>query len=310
MYPGVELRLLRYAVAVAEELHFGRAAQRLHVSQPSLSKQILQLEDYLGFKLFVRTKRSVELTAAGRTFVSEAKKALHYSERAVELARRAERQEYESLIVGYPAFIDLPFLSSIRRMKPVGPERPTYRSSYTAEVVAKVLSHEWHAGFVILPVIERDLAITPLLREPLALAIPRTHPLAKIQKIGLADLGDTPLILVPRRFNPHFHDHIVSRLRASGVAPLTVHEVTSPHESLHLVAEGLGVALAQLSVLQTPRRDVVISTFNDSPLMVETALVSRRGNDSPGLRLFIEAVLHLRDGYVEQQGQQIHLFAS
>lgn len=85
MYPGVDLRLLRYVVAATEELHFGRAAQRLHVSQPSLSKQILQLEDYLGFKLFIRTKRSVGLTAAGHRFVEEARKALHDSERAVEL---------------------------------------------------------------------------------------------------------------------------------------------------------------------------------------------------------------------------------
>jgi|SRR5581483_6012697 len=122
MYPGVELRLLRYAVAISEELHFGRAAQRLHVSQPSLSKQILQLEEYLGFKLFIRTKRSVELTPAGRTFVAEAKKALHYSERAVDLARKTEQQEHETFTIGYSAFIDLHFLSAIRRMKPVGPE--------------------------------------------------------------------------------------------------------------------------------------------------------------------------------------------
>ncbi len=310
MYPGVELRLLRYAVAVGEELHFGRAAQRLHVSQPSLSKQILQLEDYLGFKLFIRTKRSVELTPAGRTFVAEARKALHYSERAVELARKAEQQEHECLTIGYPAFIDLHFLSAIRRMKPVGSERPMYKSSYTAEIVAKLLNDEWHAGFVILPLVERDLAITPLLREPLALAIPKSHPLARIQKLVPADLSNAPLILPSRRFNPQFHDHILSRLTAAGVAPLLAHEVTNPHESLHLVSEGLGVAIAQLSVLESGRRDVVVRIFSDTTLVVETAIASHRGNDSPALKLLLEAVADTRDEYVEQQGQQIKLFAS
>jgi DNA-binding transcriptional LysR family regulator len=310
MYPGVELRLLRYAVAVAEELHFGRAAQRLHVSQPSLSKQILQLEDYLGFKLFIRTKRSVELTPAGRTFVAEARKALHYSERAVELARKAEQQEHETLTIGYSSFIDLHFLSAIRRMKPLGSERPIYKSSYTAEIVAKLLSDEWHAGFVILPLIERDLTVKPLLREPLALSIPKSHPLARIHKIVLADLSNTPLILPPRRFNPHFHDHILSLLTAAGIASLITHEVTNPHESLHLVSEGLGVAIAQLSVLEFGRRDVVVRTFADTTLVVETAIASRRGADSPAVKLFIEAVVDTRDEYVEQHGQQIKLFAS
>jgi len=310
MYPGVELRLLRYVVAVAEELHFSRAAQRVHVSQPSLSKQILQLEDFLGFKLFIRTKRSVELTPAGRTFVAEARKALHYSERAVELARKAERQECESLTVGYSAFIDLHFLSAIRRMKPLGAERPIYKSSYTTEIVAKLLSDEWQAGFVILPLIERDLTITSLLREPLALAIPKAHPLAKIRKIALADLADTTLILSPRRFNPHFYDHIISLLTAAGVAPTVTHEVTNPHESLHLVSESLGVAVAQLSALESGKRDVIVRTFTDANLVVETAIASRRGHDSPGLKLFIEAVVDTRDEYVERQGQQIKLFAS
>ena len=309
MYPGIELRLLRYAVAVAEELHFGRAAQRLHVSQPTLSNQILQLEDYLGFKLFIRTKRSVELTAAGRTFVAEAKKALHYSQRAVDLAKKAERGEHETLTVGYSPQIDLHFLSELRRMKPIGSERPVYKSSFTAEIVSKLLSHEFHAGLVIMPVVERELAVTPLLREPLALALPGGHPLGKKAKIGLRDLTDEPLIFAPRRFNPHFHDHLVSLFWAAGVTPVIAHEVTNPHEALHLVSVGLGIAIAQVSVLQPAKRDVVVKTFADEHLIVETAIACHRNAASPVLKLFTEAVVQTRNAFLAQKGRQIQISA-
>ncbi len=307
MYPGVELRLLRYAVAVSEELHFGRAAQRLHVSQPSLSKQIQQLEDYLGFKLFIRTKRSVELTTAGRTFVAEAKKALHYSERAVELAKKAEQQEHETLTIGYSPFIDLHFLSAIRRMKPLGSERPIFKSSFTAEIVGKLLSHEFHAGLVIIPVVERELAVTPLLREPLGLAVPEAHSLGRKAKIGLRDLADEPLILAPRRFNPHFHDYLVSRFRAVGVAPAIAHEVTSPHEALHLVSEGLGIAIAQTSVLQSEGKGLAVKTFADKHLVVETAIASHRSYDAPTLKLFTEAVVQVGSAYLSREGRRVEI---
>src|SRR5882757_5823282 len=192
MYPGIELRLLRYAVAVAEELNFSRAARRLHVSQPSLSKQILQLEDSLGFKLFRRTKQYVEVTPAGHRFVAEARKALHYSNRAIEVAKEADREEHDVLMIGYCAYIDLHFLSVLRSMKAVTTMRPIYRSSSTTEIVGKLLSHEWHAGLLTLPISEHGLVIRPLLREPVAVALPVSHPLAKQVQVELRDLADEP----------------------------------------------------------------------------------------------------------------------
>ncbi len=216
MYPGVELRLLRYVVVLAEELNYSRAAQRLHTAQPSLSKQILRLEHYLGFKLFRRNRRWVEITPGGRKFVEDARKALHYADQAEERGKKADREEHDTLIVGYSAFIDLHFVSAIRQMKALTFEqaRPTFKSSNTAEIIAKLLSHEWHVGLVVLPVIEDELTVTPLLREPVAIALPESHPLARRRQIGLRDLRDEALILPPRRFNPHFHDYLLAQCRS------------------------------------------------------------------------------------------------
>ena len=300
MYPGVELRLLRYVVVLSEELNYGRAAQRLHTAQPSLSKQILRLEQDLGFKLFRRNRRWVEVTPAGQRFIEEARKALHYAQQAVERAKKADREEQDTLIVGYSAFIDLHFVSAVRQMKALtlGQGRPTFKSSNTAEIIAKLLSHEWQAGLVILPIVENELTVTPLLQEAIAVALPESHPLARKRQVGLRDLRDESLVLPSLRFNPHFHDYLIAQFRSKEFTPAIAQEVTSPHEALHLVSDGAGVALAQASVLINDRKGVTVRQLTDTSLTVQVGLAFHRENDSAILTAFKEAVVHIRDAYI------------
>ena len=301
MYPGVELRLLRYTVVVAEELNFSRAARRLHVSQPALSKQILQLEDYLGFKLFRRTKQYVEVTPAGHRFVAEARKALHYSSRAVEVAKEADREEHELLMVGYCAYIDLHFLSVLRAMKPVTTMRPIYRSSSTTEIVGKLLSHEWHAGLLILPISERELVVRPLLREPLAVALPTSHGLAGQLKVELHDLANETLLLPAKRVNPQFHDLLVKRFRDTGLKLGTAQEVVNPHEALHLASEHLGIAVVQASASYAHTEGVTVREITDPSLAIETGIASNRENTPESLNSFLAAVEEVRNAYLKHQ---------
>jgi DNA-binding transcriptional LysR family regulator len=301
MYPGIELRLLRYAVAVAEELNFSRAARCLHVSQPSLSKQILQLEDSLGFKLFRRTKQFVELTPAGHRFVVEARKALHYSNRAIEVAKEADREEHEVLMVGYCAYIDLYFLSVLRSMKAVTTMRPIYRSSSTTEIVAKLLSHEWHAGLLTLPISERELVVRPLFREPVAVALPVSHPLAKQAQVELRDLANETLILPTKRANPQFHDALTRSFRDIGLRLGTAQEVVNLHEALHLASERLGIAVVQASASHAHIEGVTVRVIADPNLAIETGIASNRENTPDSLKLFLAAVDETRNAYLQRQ---------
>jgi len=295
MYPGVELRLLRYVVVVSEELHFRRAAERLHLSQPSLSKQILQLEDFLGFKLFDRTKQSVALTPAGHRFVAEARKALHYSDRAVEAGKRAHEKP-EPLLIGYCSYINLQTLSALRRMKAVA--ETIYRSSSNSEIVSKLLAHEWQVGLVLLPISEPTLAFRPVSTEPLAVALPGSHSLAQQSTVRLIDLAAEHWILPQKRANPQLHDLLLAHLRLSGIVSATAEEVLTPYDALHLVSETLGVAIVPSSAAYPHIEGVSLVPLTEPNLKMETALAWNPENMSEALRLYLAAALETLEGYL------------
>ncbi len=173
MYPGVELRVLRYVIAVAEELHFSRAALRVRVAQPSLSKQIRDLEDDLGVRLFERTNRQVQLTHAGKIFVKEASRALVHSERAVQLAKATSVSENRAVSVGYSPRMNLRILSIVRSLSISS--RPGFKlafvSSHTHDQVQALLQGTIHVGLLTLPVRNESLVVKPLVREPLAVVV-------------------------------------------------------------------------------------------------------------------------------------------
>lgn len=247
---NIELRHLRYFIAVAEELHFGRAAARLAISQPPLSQQIQTLEEQIGARLLARTNRSVSLTAAGQQFLLDARQILAQVEAAATRAARLHAGETGELRLGMTA--SAPFI------KTVSDALSLYRQRYPDIHIQTVESHT-RAQLVPLSEGTLDLGLmrnTPLpdtlawqvaLREPLLAMVHHSHPLAARPRISLRDLADQPFVF----FDPHagtgLYDDILGLLRRYGITPFVTQEVGEAMTILGLVAAGLGVSLLPAS---------------------------------------------------------------
>src|SRR4029079_3118079 len=208
----LEPRLLRYFLAVAEELHFGRAAARLYISQPSLSNQIHKLERTLGTDLFVRTSRHVELTTAGRALLEEAPLALAALERAAERARLAGAGIAGTIRLGYAPMAGYETLGAI--LAAVADDSPNLTviasELFSAEVPGRVLAGELDVGLALHPEPMRGVRSEPLRKETLAPLASTQHRLAPVETVPLADLASETLLLFPRELAPAHYDHIVA----------------------------------------------------------------------------------------------------
>jgi DNA-binding transcriptional LysR family regulator len=287
--PGIELRLLRYVVAVAEELHFSRAALRVRVAQPTLSKQIRDLEDGLGIRLFDRTNRQVRLTLAGRMFVKEARKALSHSERAVQLVKGASIFGDRLVSIGYSPQMNLRLLSIIRSLSTL--QRPEFKlaliSSHTNDQVEALLHGSIHVGLLTLPVRNESLVVKHLVREALAVVMPESHMLAAKVDIQARELNGLPVISIPRQQSPGFHDHLQGLFRKVGYRPNVVQEVTTEAEALYMVAEGMGIAFMKISSVPSERQGIAYRRLREPWLIEETGIAYRRDNRSRRLQGFI-----------------------
>jgi DNA-binding transcriptional LysR family regulator len=239
----MELRHLKYLVALAEELHFGRAAIRLHISQPPLSQQIRQLEEELGTRLFERTKREVRLTEAGRRLVEEAHSILARVDHLSAVAALAGRGEIGHIAVGVPGGVN-PIL--IKTLEVFGKQYPGVRIELhfmsTGVQIEELREGRLGVGFVNLPIQASFLVTETILREPLWLALPKRHRLAKGKTVTMASLKDEQMILFPRRVTPGIHDTITGTCRNAGFTLRVAHEVDSILGALTLVSAGLGLA--------------------------------------------------------------------
>jgi DNA-binding transcriptional LysR family regulator len=196
----VELRHLRYFVAVAEELHFGRAAERLHLSQPPLSQQIRRLEELLGYPLFMRTSRSVQLTNAGEAYLERARRTLRNVQRDIDETRSIGQGEVGSLHIGFVGSAMLSTLPGIlRAYREAYPRvRLHLHESFTARVVRELENGTLDAGILRDGDTAKTLNIQPLLTEPYLAVLPATHKLAKQKSISPAVLRDEPFVYYPR----------------------------------------------------------------------------------------------------------------
>jgi DNA-binding transcriptional LysR family regulator len=287
MYPGVELRLLRYVVAVAEELHFSRAAEKLHVAQPSLSKQIRDLEDELGIRLFDRTKRDVHLTQAGQAFVIEAKEALVHSQRAVHAAKAT--QQPDRFTLGHSPDINPRLLSSLRSL-PAQLWKLTFRSAFTLEQLQLIRAGELDAGLVILPIADESLALEPVLSEPLMAALPEHHSLCGKKSLRLRDLNEVPLISIPKKLHPCFYERVYSICIREGFDPKIVQEITSFPEAMALVADGVGFAFTRECYERFKCPGVLFKKIEGQPLVLESAIAFRKGARSALLPSIVAAL--------------------
>ena len=248
----VELRLLRYFVAVAEELHFGRAARRLLLAQPSLSAQIRKLEHDVGTPLFVRDRRHVELTSAGQAMLQPARRVLAAAAELPALARDAAG--VGTLTIGFVPYARgrlLPrLLGAFQRERPIA--HVTVRAcGDSPEVFNDLRDGRVDAGILRTPVAAPWFQSATLAVEPFCVALPAAHPQAAGERIGLADLADEKFALFPRDLNPAAHDHLMSFFAEAGFTPTIGQASRRMDESLVFVAGGSGVGLFPASVADT-----------------------------------------------------------
>jgi len=290
----IELRQLRYFIAVAEEMHFGRAAVRLHMTQPPLSQAIQALEAALGTPLFSRTKRSVSLTAAGAALLPEARRILLQAEGLPDLARRAASGEAGRLSLAFVSTADYsvlpPFLREFRERYP---QVQIDLREATTDVQLEELGYgRIDAGLIIPPLPDKmkaELDYVSVLTEPLVLALPKgTKGLRGQNAIALKAVSDMPLIIFPRRIAPAFHDAIVACFHEAGLTLRIGQEAIQMQTIVGLVSAGMGIALVPQSVSNLKRPGVEYKSLAGKTPMVETGLAWRRDNTSPVLRAFLE----------------------
>jgi DNA-binding transcriptional LysR family regulator len=293
----MEFRQLQYFLAVAEELNFGRAAKRLNIAQPPLTRQIQQMEQELGVQLFYRTKRRVELTEAGRAFVEESRRILLQVEQSMQVAQRASRGEIGRLVVAFEG-------SSAYDIVPNSLK--TYRERFpavelivlgmtTGEQVQALHERQISAGFVVPPLKGKDkeIAVEAVLQEPLLLALPENHPLTTQPRVRVRSLANEPFIMAQRDSGCGLYDQAIAVCQRAGFSPRVMQEVNEMQVMLGFVAAGLGIALLSASVKQFQRPGVVYRELQPSTPEVALAMIWRRDNLSPVLQAFLSVVREL-----------------
>lgn len=290
----MELRHLRYFVAVAEEMHFGRAAQRLHIVQPALSKQIGALERELGVSLFSRSKRSVAFTPAGAAFYDEAKDVLRRVDRARELTQLTATGALGTLEIGFTSPIIWSVLQSIlRRQRESFPGvRLHLQELHSSPQIRMLREGKLNAGFVRASGPDELLEFKPVLHEGIVLALPDNHRLAQEERVDLAELADERFIFVSRSTAPGFFDDCIALCQDYGFSPAVVEEGNTPAALYGMVAAGLGVSLGPESASRIPWSGVTFKRPTREPVVVEFAVAYRRGDDSRTLASFLESVDH------------------
>ncbi len=286
----MELRHLRYFLAVSEERHFGRAAQRLRIAQPPLSRQIQALETELGFSLFDRSRRRVELTPAGATLDAHARRVFDVLDTGLNEARRTAAGQVGRITVGYVSSValsGLPELLLAFRARSPGVE-VVLRELSPHEQVEGLRARRIDVGFLRGPVEEDDLASRRVRREPIVAALPAGHRHDGRSRLDLALLAQEPFVSFPRQRCPVFYDALIRLCHDAGFTPRIVQE--APHlDIVSLVAAGFGVALVPGSLRNAARPGVVFRSIVGAP-QTELRVAWRPDDDSPVVRDFLDVL--------------------
>ena len=292
--PIIELRLWRQFVAVAEALHFGQAARRLHMTQPPLTQAIALLERSLGVRLFDRTKRSVVLTAAGAALLPQARDLLARAQALPQHARAAAAGEVGRLRLAFVSTVGFAQLPGwVRAFRGHSPGVALELIEATGDVQLQLLARgEIDAGFMLHSpgFAPQGLRHTLIAREPLVLALADHHPLAAAAPLSLARVLAEPLVIFPRRIVPSLHDAIFGLYHAAGRSPQIAQEAIQMQTIVNLVSAGLGVAWVPDSVRQFQRPGVVYRCISGprgkAVPACETSLVWDAGREHPVLQRF------------------------
>jgi DNA-binding transcriptional LysR family regulator len=286
----MELRHLRYFVAVAEELHFRRAAERLHMTQPPLSQQIRSLEQDVGVELLRRDRRGVTLTAPGRAFLVEARGVLAAADRAVATARRVELGELGELSVG---FVGSTMYGRVPELLRVFREerrevRVHLRELPSSAQMEALQARQIDIGFLRPPIAADGIAVEMLFEEPMVAALPSDHPLASAGRVDLRSLRDEAIVTLSPVDAPGIAAATENLLAEAGVVPHVVQVVTEVPTAIGLVAAGFGVTFVPESVMALERTGVVYRTVAGKQQKVRFALAYRASDDAPVVQAFLE----------------------
>jgi DNA-binding transcriptional LysR family regulator len=272
----MELRHLRYFVTVAEELHFRRAAEKLHIVQPALSKQISSLEAELGVRLLDRDRRHVVLTEAGRTFLEEAIGVLALADGAKSRVMAISEGRVGYLNIGFiqPALASL-VPTSLRKFRALYPEVRIRLSEVTSrQALDRVIAGEIHAAFTRFPVEPRPGVLSePISRQDVVIAVPDGHPFAGREIVALGELAGENLILIDRRVEPQLHDYYVNVCNEAGFSPRVTQEVSSTWVALGLVASALGIGFVPVSATLNSPKGVSFVPIEGAPAQLAMGLI-------------------------------------
>lgn len=291
----MELRHLRYFTAVAEEQHFGRAAERLHVAQPALSRQIRDLEHEMGFLLFDRLPRGVRLNAAGKLFLSDARRILHDVEEAKRRAERIARGQAGTLRIGIATAVSWHgvVVDSFREFRRRQPDAALeLHHLLSVHQVEAVLSGRLDAGFVAsMTPWDKELAHREFAQDRMVLAVPAGHALTKQKTVRLRDLRSSPFLWFPRWVNPVFYDRMIRACARGGVrAPRIVQEATDRDTNLGLVLCGIGLSWQPETVRWHCPRGIALVPVVDMNVRLPFHLIWKKDNSSPLLQKLVVQV--------------------
>ncbi|MCM3631078.1 LysR substrate-binding domain-containing protein [Paenibacillus glycanilyticus] len=283
----MELRQLRYFMKVAETLHFGRAAEQLHMAQQPLSYQIKRLEDEIGVELLKRTTRTVALTAAGEALLADVQAGLGRIDRGVEIAQQIARGEGGKLIIGYSSYSLYSVLPPIVRL--FRERFPDFEivllELVSPELELKVLNEEVDIGFLMFPGAKMSgLAYETIYQEPAAIALPKNHPLAERQSLSLRELENEKFVMYSRSANRMIFDDFISLCHLAGFSPVINQEAATESAIISLVAAGVGVSLVASSISRVRPDEVAYRRLIDPPLISEAAVLWKEEKKLPILQ--------------------------
>ncbi|WP_323120618.1 LysR family transcriptional regulator [Burkholderia alba] len=286
----MDLKQLRYFVAVAEELHFGRAAKRLFISQPALSFDIRKFEDTLGVQLFARTSKSVALTNAGEVLLGEARRLLLQADEARRLTIRSASGLAGRLRIGFVN--SMLYRGLPQAVRQFGADYPTVeivlKEMNTHEQVQAMTRAQIDLGYAHWGSFPPDIAAETIFSEPFLCCLPAAHPLARGKRIALAALAKEPFILFPRDAAPHYHDLIIAQCVSAGFSPLIRHEARLWQTVLSMVEFEMGVALVPRVLQQVRNERLCYRPLRDNALESHTLQLRRAGAVEPVAERFAQ----------------------
>jgi DNA-binding transcriptional LysR family regulator len=298
-----DLSQLRCFVTVAEELHFGRAAARLNMTQPPLSRQIQVLEHIVEAELLERTSRSVRLTPAGRSFLPEARRILKLAESASQVARRIAMGKTGSIKIGFTAATAYEFLPVLIAACRAGlPEVDlSLKEMVSGDQLEALSSGQIDAGLVRPPIARTEFASMRVASEPLLVAAPEGHPLTAAATVSPQDLDGQPFVMYSPYESRYFHDLLVTLFTRADVLPRYVQHLSQIHSILAMVRAGLGLAIVPEAAASLNFKGVALRPLRlRAPAQVELFLVWQRAHENPLLPSLIEIARTLASTHTKE----------